>query len=582
VNDPRGSDARGRRSLFAVALVVASAMLAALVPPAVAADGVATVAAVDDPTTVDDSLRSLQWYLDRIRAPQAWATTRGDAEVTIALIDTGVDPDHPDLDGSFWVDPATGTNGFDHLEGGFNTYRGSVEDWHGTAVAGVAVATADNAYGIAGVAPDVKLMVRRIYESTSTDSAPTQTSYSLAVEAIGASVEDDADVILITWGGRGPNAALEAAIRGAGVPVVAAAGNDGQDFSGDHTIERYPAMYSIPNLVTVAASDQENQLLNDAGSASNYGERHVDIAAPGDGIVSLVAGGDHGIFDGTSLAAPQVAAALALGRSVAPGTGPNELVGTLIGTARRATGLRGRVTSGGLLDVNAFLDAVQRPVCDGTYPPSTFDDVSRTAVHVDGIDCVTWYEVAVGVGDNRFAPHRTITRGEMATFIARTLDRVGYELPVEDTGEVVEEPAAPGDGTGDQTEEPPFTDIAGTTHEDSITLLAEAGIVSGIGDGLFAPRRTVTRAQMATFLVKTVELLLERDLVAGEDWFDDTAGSVHAPQIDVARELQITLGTSNPRLYDPDREVNRAQMASFMARTLDLLGREGVTVAGAP
>ncbi len=590
MNEPRGSDGGGRRSLFAIALVVVSAMLAALAPPAAltapavaaddvataAADDVATAAADDDPTTVDDTLRSLQWYLDRIRAPQAWATTRGDEEITIALIDTGVDPEHPDLDGSFWVDPDTGTNGFDHLEGGFNTYRGSVEDWHGTAVAGVAVATADNGYGIAGVAPNVKLMVRRIYESTSVDSPPTQTSYSLAVEAIEASVEAGADVILITWGGRVPNAALEAAIRGAGVPVVAAAGNDGQDFSGDHTIERYPAMYRIPNLVTVAASDRENQLLNDTRSATNYGERHVDIAAPGDGIVSLVAGGDHGIFDGTSFAAPQVAAALALGRSVAPGTGPNELVGTLIGTARRATGLRGRVTSGGLLDVNAFLDAVQRPVCNGSYPPSAFDDVSRTAVHVDGIDCVTWYEVAVGVGDNRFAPHRTITRGEMATFIARTLDRVGYELPVDETA------GDPGDGSGEVAEEPAFTDIAGTTHEESITLLAEAGIVSGIGDGLFAPRRTVTRAQMATFLVKTVELLLERDFVAGEDWFDDTDGSVHAPQIDVARELQITLGTSDPRLYEPDREVSRAQMASFIARTLDLLGREGVTVAGAP
>jgi len=545
--------------VFATALIVAFALLASLVPPAVAAD--------DDPTTVDDTLRSLQWYLDRIRAPEAWATTRGDEEVTIALIDTGVDPDHPDLDGSFWVDPDTGTNGFDHLEGGFNTYRGSVEDWHGTAVAGVAVAAADNGYGIAGVAPDVKLMVRRIYESTSLDSAPTQTSYSLAVEAIEASVADGADVILITWGGRTPNAELAAAIRGAGVPVVAAAGNDGEDLSGDPTTERYPAMYSIPNLVTVAASDRENGLLDDEGSSTNYGERHVDIAAPGDGIVSLVAGGDHGIFDGTSLAAPQVAAALALGRSVAPGTGPNDLVGTLIGTARRASALRGRVTSGGLLDVRAFLDAVQRPVCNDTYPPSVFDDVSRTAVHVAGIDCVAWYEVAVGVGDGLFAPDRTITRGEMATFLARTLDLTGYELPLDEPG------------GADGAEGPLFNDIAGTTHEDSITLLAEAGIVSGIGDGSFAPRRTVTRAQMATFLVQTVEVLLERDLVAGEDWFDDIDGSVHAPQIDVARELQITLGTSDPRLYQPDREVSRAQMATFVSRTLDLLGREGVTVA---
>lgn len=506
---------------------------------------------------ITDPLRPIQWYLDRIRAPAAWATTLGDPEVVVALIDTGVDADHPDLRGAFWRDPLTGRNGVDHVSAAGLTYVGPTEDWHGTAVAGIVAARTGDGYGMVGVAPQVSLRVHRIYGSAAADVPPTQDSYDAAIEAISSAVAGGADVLLITWGGTVPDARLERAIRDARIPVVVAAGNDGQDLSNQPAVARYPAMYRLPNMVTVAASDRDNRLAGGA-AGTNYGARHVDIAAPGVDIVSVRAGDEHAVFDGTSFAAPQVAAALALARGVAPRTSTNELVGALIGSARAAPGLRGQVVSGGVLDIAAFLAAVERPVCTGTYPPNSFDDVARTSLHVAGIDCVAWYGVALGVDGQRFRPERTLTRGEMATFLARVLDRAGY--------------VAPDDLVA------PFEDTEGTTHEASIAVIADAGIAAGVGDGRFAPHRTVTRAQMATFLVETVRLLIEEELTPQQDWFDDIDGNVHAASIILVRELGVTLGTTDTRRYDPDAGLTRGQMATFLGRTLDVLAREGVTI----
>lgn len=510
-----------------------------------------------EPPLITDPLLDMQWYLNRIRAPAAWEVSFGDPEVVVAVIDTGIDASHPDLSGAFWTDPLLGTNGFDHLNGEPLTSVSPDEDWHGTAVAGIVGARTGDGFGMVGVAPRVSLMVRRIYVSESTETPPNQTSYDAAIEAIDASVADGADVILITWGGTFPDSRLERAIRRAGIPVVVAAGNDGSDLSNDPAVRRYPAMYRLPNMVTVAATGRDNRIAT-GQTFSNYGSRHVDIAAPGVDIVSLRAGDGHGLFDGTSFAAPQVAAALALGRSVAPRASTNELVGTLVGTARSNRALLGRVISGGELDVAAFLAAVERPVCTGQAPPVTFDDVARTSVHVAAIDCVVWYRVALGTGDRRYQPDRTLTRGEMATFLARVLERAGYAAPDELTS--------------------PFTDTDGSIHEASIAVIADAGIAGGVGGGRFAPQETVTREQMATFLVNTVALLTERELEPQQVWFDDIGGSVHADSINLVRELGITLGTSDPRLYEPGVDLTRAQMSSFLANTLDLLAREGVTI----
>lgn len=519
--------------------------------------GVADDQDVVSTTTVDDPLRPFQWNLDRIRAPEAWEITRGSPEVTIAIVDTGVDTSHRDLADAFWTDPVTGVNGFDHIHQTSTIYLGATSDWHGTAIAGVAAARADDGYGMAGVAPEVSLMVHRIYGSTSSSEPPTQTSYSVAAEAVRHSAAAGADVILLTWGGVVPNDELFAAIRDVGVPVVAAAGNDGQDLSSDPSTPRYPAMYRLPNLITVAATDRDNQILEDGFVASNFGKRHVDIAAPGDGVISIVPGGEHTLYDGTSFAAPHVAGALALGRAIAPGVPDNELVGMLVTAARRSASLRDKVTSGGVLDVAAFLRVVERPVCVATIPPADFPDLDRSSLHVGNIDCIAWYGVTQGTGDG-FVASRTITRGETATLLVRALEAAGYELPADPTAT--------------------FDDIEATTHEASIRILAEVGLVSGVGGGTFEPHRPVTRGQMASMVIGVVEEVTDLQLPTDRDWFDDIERSAHADAIVKAREAGITLGGAEPRSFMPSRDMTRGQMASFLARMLDVVGRQGVTV----
>ncbi len=554
-----GSSGRAPVGRVVAALVVVGASLFAVPatqPPAAAQGATPAQSGDPDPVLFDDPLLEFQWYLDRTRTRQGWSLTPGLSSVTIGIIDTGVDAAHQDLDGAFWTDP-NGANGYDYLRQTSITYVDANRDWHGTAVAGVAGARADDGYGMAGVAPGVSLRVARIYESESTDVAPRIEGYASAAQAIGDVARAGADVILITWGGTEPNDELFDAIAAVDVPVVAAAGNDGVDLSGS-SLQRYPASYQLPNLVTVAASDRHGELLANGRLPSNFGSEVVDLAAPGEDIVSLAADGQHSLFEGTSFAAPQVAAALALGRSLAPAATTGELIGELLRTVRRSSALAGKVASGGELDVLAYLQALERPICTPDLPPAVFDDVSRRSVHVANIDCVVFHGVSLGVSSTSFVPARRITRGEMASFLARSLRAAGYDEP--------------------QPLDRAFPDTDGTVHADAIDIIAAAGITVGRPDGTYAPNERVPRGQMTTFLVRTVELLTDQELEVDRQWFSDIEGHTHERSIRIARDVGITLGGSQAGEFDPNSNVSRAQMASFVARMLDALGRQGVTV----
>jgi hypothetical protein len=141
----------------------------------------------------------------------------------------------------------------------------------------------------------------------------------------------------------------------------------------------------------------------------------------------------------------------------------------------------------------------------------------------------------------------------MASFLARLVERSGGSLPV-----------APPDA---------FPDDAGSVHEASIDALAAAGVVQGTGAGRFEPNATVTRAQMATFLVRAYELRSGRELAGGQDQFADDDGDVHERNIDKAAGAGFTRGRDGR--FEPAQPVLRDAMASFLARTLDLLVSEG-------
>jgi len=234
----------------------------------------------DDPTFPD------QWWLTRIKAPAAWDYSTGSSSITIAIVDSGVDYSHPELDGKV-------IGGWDFVNGDADA---SDDNGHGTSVAGIAAAETNNSIGIAGVSWGARILPVKVLDWAGLGS------YEDLAAGIIYSTDAGAAVINLSLGGSAPSELLKQAIdyaTSAGVLVIAASGNNGT--SG----VLYPAKYS--SVIAVSATDSGNQI----ASFSNYGPE-VDIAAPGQNIFSTNTDQGYATRSGTSMAAPMVSGAAAI------------------------------------------------------------------------------------------------------------------------------------------------------------------------------------------------------------------------------------------------------------------------------
>ena len=187
----------------------------------------------------------------------------------------------------------------------------------------------------------------------------------------------------------------------------------------------------------------------------------------------------------------------------------------------------------------------------GLVPPPPFEDVTGEGLHDRAIGCVFFYGIAQGRTATTFAPGGPVTRAQMASFVARLVDTSYTPLPDAETDA--------------------FADDDESVHEDNINRLAAAGVVTGRGDGRYAPDEPVTRAQMATFLVRAYELISAQTLdPAVSDHFVDDDEDTHEANIDLAAQLGLTGGVAEG-VYEPGAALRRDQMASFLARTVALL-----------
>lgn len=239
-----------------------------------------------DDTIPSDPSFSNQYGLLNIRAPQGWDLSTGASWVTIAVIDSGVDYSHPDL--AYKVLP-----GYDFVNGDSDPQD---DHGHGTHVAGIAAAGANDGIGIAGVSWGAAVMPLKVLDSSGNGT------YANAAAAIVWATDHGAQVINMSFGGSFYSQTLENAVLYAymrGVVQVAAAGNSG---SGSVL---YPARFAP--VIAVAATDN----VNNRASFSNYGPE-VDLAAPGDSIYSSYPGGGYGYQSGTSMSAPFVSGLAAI------------------------------------------------------------------------------------------------------------------------------------------------------------------------------------------------------------------------------------------------------------------------------
>lgn len=281
-----------------------------------------------------------------INIRKAWKINRGSKKIVVAVIDTGIDPNHPDLRDNICRTGPNKEYGFDFVTNKRNPLD---SHGHGTHVAGILGATAKTAAGASGVAPNICIMAVRYYSETASGAQ----NLANTVKAINYAVDHGANVINYSGGGAEFSAAEMKAIQRAeakGVVFVAAAGNEYQDTDKSGNAY-YPAAYGLSNVIAVAATNIKNQLL----PSSNWGMKHVHVAAPGENIFSTLQKGRYGYLTGTSQATAFVSGLAALILSENPGLKPAEVRDIIMKSTDKLDSLKGKVASGGRINAYAAL-----------------------------------------------------------------------------------------------------------------------------------------------------------------------------------------------------------------------------------
>ncbi len=524
----------------------------------------------------------LQWENRTTGVENAWDITRGDPSTVIAIVDSGVNPG-PEFGSRLLAGMSfTGNNPL-------------VDDLgHGTSVAGVAAAEANNDVAGAGICPVCKILPVQVA------TADGSVLWSAAASGIVWAVDQGADILNLSFGADASSSVLSDAVNYAttrGVVVVASAGNSGNDNPV------YPA--AMPGVISAAGHDEAGNRY----SWSTYGQL-VDVAAPG--CVFSIEGGSPATVCGTSFASPWVAglAALLMARdaSMTPDQVQSALEASTVANDWVRTGrvdasrliqpyppsldpLQPRINPGDValtgeysgavsqveLMVDGSLAAVDPSPTDGrfqlmwdasTVEPGThellvdaIDQLGRTlasgpvSVEVNlisgfgDVNPLAYYESAVtwmvdnaitgGTSPTTFEPDTPVTRAQLATFLWRF------------------------SGTPSSTSAGSLTDVAANSwYAQAVNWMVETGITTGTTPTTFEPDRQVSRAQAATFLWR----LAGTPTGAPSSNFTDTGGGIwYSNAVDWMVDHGITTGTT-PTTFEPEAGLTRAQLATFLWR----------------
>lgn len=458
----------------------------------------------------NDPNYSKQWHLPKIQGPSAWDHTVGDASVIIAILDTGVDPAHPDLAQLL----VPGWNVYDNNSDTRDVYG------HGTSVAGSASAMGNNGLGIASVTWRSRIMPIRI--SSTTGGA----TFSAMAKGLTYAADNGARVANISYNSAARSATVQSAakyLHDRGGVVTISSGNDSQ------YIEAADNAY----VLAVGATTSSDGL----ASFSNRGQ-FVDLVAPGSSIYTTANGGGYRSVSGTSFSAPITAGVAALVFSVNPGLSGGQVQDVLKQTADDLGGA-GYDTSYGHGRVNAYravlaaLSAVPPVAPDTTAPEVRFvtpgqgsfvegtQMVRVEATDDTGVDSMALYLgsdlVAVGGGGILEVAWDTTTHSDgNVTLTALAWDLTGNEGTAQVTVSVANLPdqtaptvgiTSPGNGAKlnkSQKIAVSATDDTAVTQVELYANGAKIGSVAGTTSGTYSFTWNTTKVAKGTYLLEAV------------------------------------------------------------------------------
>ena len=331
-----------------------------------------------------------------IQAVLAWDKTLGSRNVVVGVVDSGIDYTHPDLVDNLWTAPVAfdvtisgqlihcdiGTHGFNARTRNCDPKD---DDGHGTIVSGIIGASGTNGFGVTGVNRVSSLMALKFLDSSgtgTTEDAIAAIEFAIQVQSVlGVNVR----VLNNSWGGIGFSQALLDEINSANTHNMLFVTSAGNDSANNDVAPEYPANYDAPNIISVAATDNQDAL----HSFSNFGANRVHLGAPGVDIESTQRQNNYGFSTGTSMSAAVVsgAAALVLASCRFNTAG---LKADLINTVDRLPSLAGKTVSGGRLNVNAAMNS-----CPGGV--SSFDISANHNTSV-GVVSASFILTIVGAG----------------------------------------------------------------------------------------------------------------------------------------------------------------------------------------
>lgn len=533
------------------------------------ADTLGTLSAlpVNDPFAARseaDSNRNQYWAYDT-NLIDTWKEHASDHAVTVAVLDTGAQLDHVDLRDSLLTDLAYDAT----LDKPLASCE--IQDCvgHGTHVAGIVGATANNGIGLAGASYNADILPIKVQSNAYVDEAGKHHDGSISTQSLTAAYEhlfgliedgkvNNLRVVNMSLGGYG-NAATDQIFHEAiieardeyGIITVCSGGN-GDQSSTPRTDNMYPADFDECVSVTALEPDGTNIVWSDYNDAK-------DISAPGRSIWSTALDSDSNNMykteSGTSEASPIVAGTIALMYAAKPDATVDEILGALYRTAEPVVDpVNDRSeTSGshGALDADAALEQLLASEEEPEEESLPFADVAADAWYYSQVKYVYEKGIMGGYSETEFGPENAVLREQVATILYRYFG----------------EPAVNGGAD--------YSDAAsGAYYEDAIVWAEQQGFMSGYGDGRFGVGEPLTREQLAIVVANVADAEIER---ANDTKFNalpdhNTVNGWARDEVVWAVDTGIINGVEQPggvKLLSPQQTCTRAQMATIFMNCVE-------------